>query len=70
MKNTRYYDLGKMEEEADKGIPGAKEALERVYRQTKNTELESLRHKLIEAVRRNDHQLIAKLEQAIKKVAM
>jgi len=68
-KTTRDRDLERIAGNAGKlfGSKNRKKMLDRVYRQAKDTALEDARKKLIEAVRRGDHQERERLENIIKK---
>jgi len=51
MKNTRYYDMQKIEEDMAKGLISrkrGKDLLENLYKQSKDGELEGRRERMIE----------------------
>lgn len=65
-KNSRYWDLAELEEARDKGVPGAAEKLEIVYKQAKQEELELARRELIDAHKEGDHQKIQQVGNKIR----
>lgn len=68
-KNTREYDLEKIAGEAG-GLIGSRnraKILDRIYRQAKDPMLEDARKKLIEAIRRGDHEEADRLRAIIKR---
>lgn len=68
MKTTRDRDFEKLEEARDKRnrmSGAAKKALNRAYRQSKDSDLERLRRMLVEAHRKHDLKEIGRLEEIL-----
>lgn len=66
MRTTRDIDFEKMEEFRDSHRNKfTKKAVERVWKQTRNDDLEKLRRLLIEAHKRHDLNEVAKLERMV-----
>ena len=65
MHTTRDLDLQELEEARDKGVYSAKVALEKAYKQSRNSDIERGRRMLIEAHKRGDLKEIARLEELI-----